>query len=354
MTINRTLNEERGMAMVIALIVSFVLLILGTVIVAQSVHDVESSGLDRRRLQSINAAEAGNNYYYAYLQSTNVSLLQLPCPRRRPSPRRRPLQASRRHLPSFDNQSYRPQPMFLPIHRAQVYPASVAITTTGYGGGPNAAHNADIHPPHTGVRRVRPSDPCRTQLPNFTNNFESYGNNGNDGDIYVLNGNLSISNTPHIRGNVYVPNGSLSMRTTPTCSGRSGRTTPSRYLTAPPCRRTRSHRHHPSVEVVQSAGTQQLGPQSQVLRWEERPTRIRFHRHHPRSRSPRSRTWGSTRSTRPPIRSIRIRGRLRARTARTSCRARSAASPEPISSTSRARTRARSLPTTPPFPSPGT
>ena len=50
-------DDERGMAMVIALIVSMVLLTLATVIVAQSVHDVESSGMDRRRLQSVNAAE---------------------------------------------------------------------------------------------------------------------------------------------------------------------------------------------------------------------------------------------------------------------------------------------------------
>src|SRR6185436_8629407 len=58
--LTRLRDEERGMAMVIALIVSMVLLTLATVIVAQSVHDAESSGMDRRRLQSVNAAEAGN------------------------------------------------------------------------------------------------------------------------------------------------------------------------------------------------------------------------------------------------------------------------------------------------------
>ena len=66
-------DDERGVAMVIALLVSFVLLIVAATIVAQSVHNAESSGLDRRRLQSVNAAEAGNNFYYAYLQSTPVT-----------------------------------------------------------------------------------------------------------------------------------------------------------------------------------------------------------------------------------------------------------------------------------------
>ena len=45
----------------------------------------------------------------------------------------------------------------------------------------------------------------------FGNNFEVFGDSGSDGDIYILNGNLSISNSPVIWGSVYVPNGSLSM-----------------------------------------------------------------------------------------------------------------------------------------------
>ena len=43
---------------------------------------------------------------------------------------------------------------------------------------------------------------------NFGNNFQVNGQNGNDGDIYILNGNLVITASPVIYGNVYVPNGS--------------------------------------------------------------------------------------------------------------------------------------------------
>ena len=39
----------------------------------------------------------------------------------------------------------------------------------------------------------------------FSNSFAVYGSSGNDGDIYILNGNLNISNSPTVYGNVYVP-----------------------------------------------------------------------------------------------------------------------------------------------------
>ena len=42
--LTRIRDDERGIAMVIALLVSMVLLTLATVVVAQSIHDVEGSG----------------------------------------------------------------------------------------------------------------------------------------------------------------------------------------------------------------------------------------------------------------------------------------------------------------------
>ena len=41
----------------------------------------------------------------------------------------------------------------------------------------------------------------------ITNNFTVNGNSGNDGDIYILNGNLSVTNGMTLYGNVYVPAG---------------------------------------------------------------------------------------------------------------------------------------------------
>ena len=68
--LKRLRDEERGVAMIMALAVAFVVLLLTTVVVAQSIHSLDSSGYDRERLLSINAAEAGTNHWYAYLQVT--------------------------------------------------------------------------------------------------------------------------------------------------------------------------------------------------------------------------------------------------------------------------------------------
>jgi hypothetical protein len=71
------LGDERGVALVVALLVSFVVLLLGTAVVSLSLHNLESSGYDRRRLLSVGAAEAGIDSYYETIERTPPS--SLPC-----------------------------------------------------------------------------------------------------------------------------------------------------------------------------------------------------------------------------------------------------------------------------------
>jgi Tfp pilus assembly protein PilX len=202
-------DDERGMAMVIALLVSFVLLILGTVIVAQSIHNQEASGLDRRRLQSVNAAEAGNNYYYAYLQSTTVTSIS--CQPVTQTIATAPATASFTATPTFYDATGTALPCSTPTpFTSSYYPSSVAIETTGTvtGQTPRTMETyIRLTPVFGGFGQAILSNSAAS----LNNNFELYGNNGNDGDIYILNGDLSISNTPHIRGNVFVPNGAAAM-----------------------------------------------------------------------------------------------------------------------------------------------
>ena len=209
MTINRTLDDERGMAMVIALLVSFVLLILGTVVVAQSIHDVESSGLDRRRLQSVNAAEAGNNYYYAYLQSTTVTTLS--CQPVTQTIATAPATASFTATPTFYDATGTVMPCSSPTpftSTSTQHPSPITTTGTVAGQTPRTMQTfIRLTPVYGGFGQAILSQSGAT----FPNNFDVYGNNGNDGDIYILTGNLTISNTPHIRGNVYVPAGSANI-----------------------------------------------------------------------------------------------------------------------------------------------
>jgi len=63
-------KDESGIAMVTALLVTMVVLLLGVVVVALSAHNVSQSAFDRKRVQSIGAAEAGLDSYLSALQTS--------------------------------------------------------------------------------------------------------------------------------------------------------------------------------------------------------------------------------------------------------------------------------------------
>ncbi len=201
-------NDEEGMAMVIALMVSFVLLLLSITVVAQSIHAVNGSSYDRRRLTSLDAAEAGGNYYYAYLQS--IPAASVSCSALTQTIASSPVAASFTATPTFyDASTPTPNVMTCPFTDA-TYPASVLVNTTGTVSGqtPRTMQTyIRLTPVYSGFGEAVLAG-SGTSL---GNNFDIYGNSGNDGDFYVLTGDLTITNSPHIRGNVYVPNGSATM-----------------------------------------------------------------------------------------------------------------------------------------------
>jgi hypothetical protein len=63
-------RDERGVAMITALLVTFVVLLLSISVVSVSIHNTEQSGFDRRRLLAVQAAEAGIDWYYHHLSVT--------------------------------------------------------------------------------------------------------------------------------------------------------------------------------------------------------------------------------------------------------------------------------------------
>jgi Tfp pilus assembly protein PilX len=63
------LSDERGIAIITALLVSMIIVTLGITSVSIAIHNSEQSSFDRRRVQGIAAAEAGVNYYFSHLQS---------------------------------------------------------------------------------------------------------------------------------------------------------------------------------------------------------------------------------------------------------------------------------------------
>src|SRR5262249_24659104 len=109
----------------------------------------------------------------------------------------------------YDASTPNPNVMSCPFSSSN-YPASVLISTTGTVAGqvPRTMQTyVRLTPVYGGFgAAVLPNNGA-----NFPNNFDIYGNSGNDGDVYILNGDLTITNTPHVRGNVFVPNGGASI-----------------------------------------------------------------------------------------------------------------------------------------------
>jgi hypothetical protein len=68
-------RSEDGVALVTGLLVSAVVLTLSVTAVSLSIHNTGASSLDRSRLLSINAAEAGIDQYYALLGSRSYTLI---------------------------------------------------------------------------------------------------------------------------------------------------------------------------------------------------------------------------------------------------------------------------------------
>jgi hypothetical protein len=225
MLLKRLREEERGVAMILAVSVAFVVLILTTVVVAQSIHSIESSGYDRERLLSINAAEAGTNRWYAYLQTTpSVTMAADPgC------------SASTGLLTLSD--TVQSGPSTAAYSAVGTFYASDGTTTMSCKTFTDTTFPSYAKVRSTGTINGSPNRTLETYVrltPNYggfgaailavngttvTNSFTINGNTGNDGDMYFLNGNFRVTNSMTLSGNIYVPNGSAQIENTSTVKG---------------------------------------------------------------------------------------------------------------------------------------
>jgi hypothetical protein len=210
----RLRDEERGVAMILAVSVAFVVLLLSTVVVAQSIHSVQSSGYDRERLLSVNAAEAGTNHWYAYLQSTPSLTMAVDSG----------CSASTGILTISDTVQSGPSPAA--FESLGTFYAADGVTTMNCSTFSDTNFPSFVKVRSTGTINGAPNRTIETYVrltPNYggfgaailavnstsiSNNFTINGNSGNDGDIYILNGDLSVSNGMTLYGNIFVPLGS--------------------------------------------------------------------------------------------------------------------------------------------------
>lgn len=203
-------KDERGVAMVVALLVSFVVLLLSVFVVQLAIHDVNQSSYDRRRLLSVNAAEAGVNDYYAYLGGflhSGASLAQelttIQCSLDATvatGPNEANYHATIEFLNSAGSSIGCGDAGVPPA--AGVVPTAVRITSTGQAptGLPRVMESyAQLVPVYGGTTAAVLSNASTLLSQKVTLN----GYDGSDADVYI-NGNLTISNNETFSGNLYV------------------------------------------------------------------------------------------------------------------------------------------------------
>jgi Tfp pilus assembly protein PilX len=200
------MNEERGVAMVVALLVAMVVTLISIAVVAQSIHDLDASGSDRRRLLSVNAAEAGTNAWYAHLQTEPVSSPTY-CDPLAETIATAPAAASYSAVATFYAADGTTE-MTCPF-TTTTYPSFAKILSTG-------TLNTTDRQIETYVRLTPQYGGFSAAIlgidgTTFNNQFNVYGDVGNDGDIYILEGDLNITNALTVNGNIFVPEGGLSM-----------------------------------------------------------------------------------------------------------------------------------------------
>jgi hypothetical protein len=202
-------DDERGVAMVLALTVTFVVLLLSLYVVRLAIHDVDQSGYDRRRLLSVTASEAGVNDYYAYLGELlrggeQNTLSTIKCSLQAgvsTGPNTATYDATIQFYNAAGGAVACPPP-------TGAVPAAVRITSTGQApsGLPRVMESySQLVPVYGGTRAALLSSGNTT----LSNKMTLNGYDGSDADAY-FNGNLNITNNQSFSGSLYVQ-GSISI-----------------------------------------------------------------------------------------------------------------------------------------------
>lgn len=215
-TLSRLHREESGVAMVIAMMVVFVVVLLSIVILDMSIHNTEQAAYDRKRVTSVAAAEAGIDRAW--------NLIQFTAPEDLPW-----------NTPLVDTLGSEPAPATFTVDftwYSSVEPLVEMTVEPDQETPPVAALLTAVGETNTTVPRTM--ETFVTLTPNYggfgsailaitDTTFETsptiLGQNGNDGNIYVTDGDLTIENSMNVYGNVYVHDGGVHMENNSQISG---------------------------------------------------------------------------------------------------------------------------------------
>ena len=203
-------HDEDGVALIVSIMVSFVVLLLSVAVIDQAVNNVENSAADRARVTSVNAAEAGLNWFFNHYEKTAVGSLQItPYSETVGSG---PNQVSFEATPTYYSDTTGTTP-YSGAYTSADPPKSVKIASVGTSSDGTERRMESfivLQPVYSGFNGALISNSSTT----FNNAFTINGNNGNDGDVMVLSGNFSApSGLETIKGSITVVNGTASLGT---------------------------------------------------------------------------------------------------------------------------------------------
>ena len=205
------LRDERGVALIVALLVTFVVLLLSTTVFAMAVRNSEQSANDRKRLQSVSAAEAGLNAAYQHITAPPSGLAGLSDVLTGDVGSGPSGSSYDVEITYYENEDGTEE-MSLPFS-ITYYPKSALISSIGSSNGKidrTMETFVVLTPVFSGFEGAIVS---HSSL-DLTNRFTLNGYLGDDGHIYVLDGDFSApSGLEVIKGNVYVPAGSAMIGT---------------------------------------------------------------------------------------------------------------------------------------------
>jgi hypothetical protein len=204
----KRIRGEEGMTMIVSIMISAIVMVLAVASLQLALHNSTASGNDRKRVVAIEAAEAGVDYFYSRVQSTD-SYSTLPCSASQTTASSPAGQYT--VTPTYYNGDPRTTgvQMSCPL---SAFPAYVLIHSVGK---PSALST----PTRTMESLVKTTWVNSGTFPatalygqnniNLSSNTQVFGNTFNDADVYS-NGSMTVSSNSVVYGNLYVQ-GSVTM-----------------------------------------------------------------------------------------------------------------------------------------------
>jgi hypothetical protein len=186
--------------MIMSILVAFVVLTLSIYMIEQATRSQEQAARDRKRLTAVVAAEAGVNWYFNHIETADPEeLAATQAGEVISGPSSVTWAATATYYADADGTT-----PFAGAPSETNYPQSARIVSTGTssdGSSRTMESFMALRPVYGGFDGALIANSSTT----FTNNFTVSGNDGNDGDILVLNGNFSApSGLQSIAGSIYV------------------------------------------------------------------------------------------------------------------------------------------------------